>query len=383
MQFLAQMRSERVEKLQEVQHVFLVDLLVFVTFIDEDHHLGDRGVEIQRIDILADFLDSLVVDDVQGTIVLIDELGAFCDQTPYTVEPLAGAGQRFRVPRFGIFERSHEHFIAAQGIRAVGLNDIVGIDDEFRITLAHLDAVGTQDHALVNELLERFLHGNDPLNVEVVVPHTAVKQMTDRVFRTADIKVDRHPVSDQFLVREFLIVMRIDIAQEVPARAGRTRHRGGLSFPLLAVDFDIDPVRRLLQRRSAVGRFIVIEFRQDQRQLIITQSDHAVVIEMNDRDRFAPVTLTREDPFTDTVVDLLLTDTAFAQPFDHRVDCVFLAETVQEFGIDMDTVACPGFLGDISAFEDRNDLKTEFLREFIVTLIVRRDRHDGAGTVGS
>ena len=71
---------------------------------------------------------------------------------------------------------------------------------------------------------------------------------------------------------------------------------------------------------------------------------------MDDRDRFAPVTLTRKDPFSELVVDFLLADAFFFQPLQHGIDRIFLVQTIHETGIDMDTILCPGFLGDIASF---------------------------------
>ena len=68
----------------------------------------------------------------------------------------------------------------------------------------------------MNELLERFGNRDQSLVVEIVVPHARIKQMSDRMFRTADIQIDRHPVFKQFILRKFLVVMRIDVSQEVP-----------------------------------------------------------------------------------------------------------------------------------------------------------------------
>ncbi len=48
----------------------------------------------------------------------------------------------------------------------------------------------------------------------------------------------------------------------------------------------------------------------------------------------------------------------------------------------MHTVLCPGFLGDITAGQYRDDLQAEFLSKSIVTLIMGRYSHDGTGSMG-
>ena len=46
----------------------------------------------------------------------------------------------------------------------------------------------------MDKLVERLLDRDDALIIQEIVPHPAVKQMSDRMLRTADIQIDRHPV---------------------------------------------------------------------------------------------------------------------------------------------------------------------------------------------
>ena len=75
---------------------------------------------------------------------------------------------------------------------------------------------------------------------------------------------------------------------------------------------------------------------------------------MNDRDRFAPVSLAGEDPVAQLVIDLCLTDALFGEEFDHLGLCVLHAQTVNEAGIDKNTCLAvgKGFLLDVLAALD-------------------------------
>ena len=106
---------------------------------------------------------------------------------------------------------------------------------------------------------------------------------------------------------------------------------------------------------------------------IIEYADASVFV-MDDRDRFSPVTLSGKDPFPQLVVDLLLSDALLFQPFQRSVDRIFLVQAVHETGIDMQSVSGPGFLGDIPAFQYRDDLDAELFRKFVVSFIVSRVR---------
>jgi hypothetical protein len=56
-----------------------------------------------------------------------------------------------------------------------------------------LVAVG-QDHALVEQLLERLLGEHQAAVVEHLVPEAGVEQVQHRVLDAADVEIDRHPV---------------------------------------------------------------------------------------------------------------------------------------------------------------------------------------------
>lgn len=92
-----------------------------------------------------------------------------------------------------------------------------------------ITVAGSQNHALVKEFLEGFLGWHDTDIIEEFVPKTGIEEVKNGVFGTADIDVDRQPLFEQVFIRQFLIVVGVDVAQVVPAGASPLRH--GVGFP--------------------------------------------------------------------------------------------------------------------------------------------------------
>ena len=144
-------------------------------------------------------------------------------------------------------------------------HDLVG-----RHVLATVIGVGVRlDHALVEQLVERF-HGVDVAEVEQhLVPEAGVQQVQHGVFDAADVQVHAaglagglvvvrtHPVVELVLLHHVLGVGRVEVTHVVPAGAGPVRHGVGVAVVgLLAVaqvELDLDPVLVAAQRRLRVG----------------------------------------------------------------------------------------------------------------------------------
>ena len=103
---------------------------------------------------------------------------------------------------------------------------------------------------------------------------------------------------------------------------------------------------------------------------------------MDKRDWLAPVSLTVECPVFHLVLNTGFTDTFFLQFFQHTLDRIFLlCISVQEFRVYHLAIACVSFFGNISTFDNFDDVDAEFLSEVIVTLIMSRYCHDSACTI--
>ena len=103
---------------------------------------------------------------------------------------------------------------------------------------------------------------------------------------------------------------------------------------------------------------------------------------MNQRNRLAPVSLTVECPVFHLVLNTGFTNTLLLKFFQHTLDRIFfLCIAIQEFGVDHFTVTCVSFFGNVSTFDDFDDVNAEFLCEVIVTLIMSRYCHDRTSTI--
>ena len=235
--------------------------------------------------------------------------------------------------------------------------------------------------------------------------------MQNRVFRAADVEIDREPRFQQLRIRERLAVVRIDIAEVVPAAARPLRHRVRFANALLArggID-DVDPFRRLRERRLASSRRLVVgEFRKRKRQILFRHERLRAVLPVYDGERLAPVALARKEPVAELVLRLRLSDALFLEPLDHRRPRRLDGKPVQETGIDHHagrdvgkslgagirnagirprSIRClrrPVRLDGRTAFGRFHhlvDRKPENLRELEVALVVRGNGHDRAGAV--
>ena len=103
---------------------------------------------------------------------------------------------------------------------------------------------------------------------------------------------------------------------------------------------------------------------------------------MDKRDWLTPVSLAVECPVFHLILNTSFTDSFFLQFFQHTLNRIFLlCISVQEIGVYHFAVACIGFFGNISAFDNFDNVDAEFLCEIIVTLVVSRYCHDSTCTI--
>ena len=134
----------------------------------------------------------------------------------------------------------------------------------------------------------------------------------------ADVLGDRQPVVDDEAVERRLVVVRVDVAEEVPRRVDERVHRVRVAPSRAAAMRAVD-VHVLLvggERRLPLRR-VVLDVGEDHRQLVLGHRDDAAALAVDERDRTAPVALARHAPVAQAVVDRRLT-TAF--PFQRGDD---------------------------------------------------------------
>ena len=313
--------------------------------------------------------------------LLVDE------HPPHTAEKTVHALDAFRVPRLHHLERPHEHLVQAECVRAKLDENVVRIDG-IAARLGHLLAVLAKDQSLVDEFVKRLGRRHLAKVEQHLVPKARVQQMQHRVLRSANIQIDprcgivasrTHPVALRFVADKAVVVLRVEIAQIVPATAGPLRHGVGLS--LLAVT-GLAPFLGAGQGRVAgAGRLEIGEIRRREWQVAFAQAKVAALIP-NDRKRLAPVALPAEQPVAQLVIHRPMAKRLLLEPSGDLGLGLGGRQAVEKTGVHRRTVAGEAKrLPSSRCLHDDLDRQLEFLRKLQVARVVRRHRHDRAGAV--
>ena len=360
---------------------------VLLELAHQGHHGGDGGVELHGLDIIGYLFDGLVDGGLVGGGV-IQAVRAALRQVPHLVQKALAALDRLVRPHCGLFKVADEHDVQAQGVRAVGLHNIVRID-HIPPGLGHFLPTLAQDHAVAGALLVGLLGGRHADVVQEFVPEPGVEQVEGGVLHAAVIPVYRGPVVQRLLGGQGIAVVGVHIPQEVPGGARPLGH--GVGFPLggaaAAGAGGLDPVGHLGQGGFAVvGGLVGLHLREEQGQLALGQRLPAALVAVHHGDGLAPVTLAGEHPVPQLVVDLGRADALLLQPLCDGGDGVLDGEAVEEVGIDQDARLVlggeGGLLHVLAAGHHLDDLQAELFGELPVPVVVGRDGHDGPGAIG-
>ena len=191
--------------------------------IREDHHLGDRCVEVELRDVRSHLLDGRVEKTFGLRVVSVRfDLGGDIS-LPIEVfppDPAEKSGDSFDAlgaPWFRILERSHEHEVEARGIGSESFDHLIGIDD-IADAFRHLGSVFSEDHPLVKKALIGFGLGDSSDIVQEKLPKSGVEQMQNGVFGPPDIVIrSASPVPFPLRVDQSLSVFRITESEVIPA----------------------------------------------------------------------------------------------------------------------------------------------------------------------
>ena len=115
---------------------------------------------------------------------------------PDAVQEPVDAADAGRAPRAALVPRPHEHQEQPDRVGAVALHQLVGVLD-VAAALAHPLAVGAQDLALVEQLLERLAVIDQAHVRERLREEARVQQVHDGVLGAAGVLVDRAPALGQ------------------------------------------------------------------------------------------------------------------------------------------------------------------------------------------
>ncbi len=246
-------------------------------------------------------------------------------------------------------------------------------------------AVGeAEDHPLVHQAHERLGRGNQSGIVEHLVPEARVEQVKHRVLGAAHVEVHRHPVLLLRRIPGRLVVLRIEVAEVVPARAGPLGHGVRLAPGRLA-GLRVGCVHPLLDRGqgrlAGAGWLVALHLGQRNRELLLRQRHWGAVLAEDDGERLAPIALTREEPVAQAIVHGPLADALLLQPRGDLALGVRHGQAVDQRRVHQHPVADVGLLADVTALDYLDDRQIVRLRELIVALVVRGHGHDRAVAV--
>ena len=266
--------------------------------------------------------------------------------------------------------RAQEEDVEPHRVGAVLATSSSGPDD-VALRLRHLRAAHLHP-ALVEQARERLAEAEHPQVVHRLDEEARVEQVAGRVVDAADVLRDGQPVVDDGAVERRLVVVRVDVAQEVPGRVDEGVHRVRLAPPLLAAARagDAHPLLVGGERRAPL-RLVVLDLGQQHRQLVLGHGHDAAALAVDDRDRAAPVALPREAPVAQPVRDGRRAAPLLREPVDDRALGLVGRQPVERARVDQPPVL-------VDHLDDR---QLERLGELAVALVVRRHGHDRAGAV--
>ena len=221
----------------------------------------------------------------------------------------------------------------------------------------------------------------------------------------ADVVIDGHPTVGGFAGEGQLGVVRVGIAQVIPAGAGKGVHGIGLALGRAAADRAGGLVEVLALGKRLAGAQVQV-LGQRHRQLILGHGHNTAVLAVNGRDGVAPITLAADEPVAQAELDLATTaahglevghDRSLALGVLTAAHAGVLARLHQRAlggmgAIPVDGLGMEGIDGlaaglDGSAIivvqDDRHDRQIILAGKLKVALVAAGNGHDGAGAVVS
>ena len=176
--------------------------------------------------------------------------------------------------------------------------------------------------------------------VQHLVPKACIQQVQYGVFNTTHIQVHAagvssmlwaHPILLNVFINERFGVRWVEVAQFVPARTSPLRHHVYFAAILLwsvaKIHRDIDPILNACKRWNWVGglviwveclRLEVSKLWQQHGQSRCRNRNRLIVFVVNNRKRFTPVALTREQPVAQFVGDCAVAVIILVEPRGHQ-----------------------------------------------------------------
>ena len=219
----------------------------------------------------------------------------------------------------------------------------------------------------------------------------------------ADVVIDGHPTVCRLAGEGQLGVVRVGIAQVIPAGAGEGVHGIGLALGRAAADRAGGLVEVLALGEGLAGAQVQV-LGQRHRQLILRHGHDAAVLAVDGRDGVAPIALAADEPVAQAELDLATT-AAHGLEVGHDGSLAFGVLTAAHAGVlagldkralgsvsavPVDSLGMEGIDGlaaglDGSAIvivqNDRHDRQVVLAGKLKVALVAAGNGHDGAGAV--
>ena len=335
------MRRKRIQQLDEGPHRLFplsvpraAALQVVLHRVGQLHQEGDRRVEAQLVEMLGDLahrLGHLAAEDFRihaCTTALLDDRLRLQHQPPDPLQKLRHAVEPGVRPLDVLLRRADEHLVKPPRVRPLDSHQLLGRDAVAQRLRHHL--AEPLHHPLVEKAHERLGVRDQARVVQHLHEKARVQQVQDRVLDAARVLIHGHPVVHQLRVERLRLVVRAGVAQEVPGRVDEGVHGVGLAPSFLPSDRTGGSVPiRLLGKRFVIGG-------QRDRQLLQRHRDDAVSRAVDDRDGRAPISLARDQPVAQTVLDRPLAGALCLEPVTDPLDPDGRIEPVELTAVDQD-----------------------------------------------
>ena len=381
--------------------------------VDELHDGRDRGVELAAIEVLGALGDGAVTLAIELHRNLIERglvkghvdvagLDELPNDTPGALDEAVSALNGLGIPVEILLGRGDKQDRQTHGVGAVRFDDRARGHD-VALGLGHGVAVLVLDHALAQQVGEGLVHAQQAQVAQGLGKEATVEQVQNGVLDAADVVIDRHPTVGGFLGEGQLSVVRIGIAQVIPAGAGKGVHGIGLALGRATADRAGGLVELLALGEGLAGAQVQV-LGQRHRQLILGHGHDAAVLAVDGRDGVAPIALTGNEPVAQAELDLATT-AAHGLEVGHDRSLALGVLTAAHAGvlaglderalgsvsaIPVDGLGMEGIDGlaaglDGSAIvivqDDRHDRQVVLAGKLKVALVATGNGHDGTGTV--
>src|SRR5579872_2325905 len=156
------------------------------------------------------------------------------------------------------------------------------------------------------------------------------------VLGAADVEVDGQPVVRGFAIEWSFVFMRRGEAQEVPRRTSEAVERVGLAFGRASALWTgcVDELGNIREWGAPGTRgLIFLHLGEPHGQLVFRYRNDAVVFAIDDRNRRAPVTLSRDQPIPHPVTDGRFSYLMLDRIASDRLDGVVGRQTIEDIRI--------------------------------------------------